>query len=90
MKKEMIDLLIKTDQVRERQPDKEKIKSMVEFARVNAKVAQSVTLNEDSATLVFREIYESIMQLGDAKWWSMGYEPRNHEVSMDILKEAEI
>ena len=38
----------------------------------------------------FRETYESIRQLGDAKWWLLGYEPRNHEVSMEILKEMDI
>ena len=90
MKKEIIDMLSKADQIRIRQPDKEKIISMVKFARINAKIAKNVPLNEESATLIFREIYESIRQLGDAKWWLLGYEPRNHEVSMDILKEANI
>ena len=90
MKKEIIDMLIKTEQLRARQSDLEKIKSMVKFAQVNAKIAKNVPLNEESTTLIFREIYESIRQLGDAKWWLLGYEPRNHEVSMDILKEANI
>ena len=90
MKKELIDMHIKADHIRIRQPDKEKMKSMVESAKINAKVAKTVDLNEDSATLVFREIYESIRQLGDAKWSSLGYEPRNHEICMEILKEADI
>ena len=90
MKKELIDMHIKADYIRIRQPDKEKMKSMVESAKINAKVAKTVDLNEDSATLVFREIYESIRQLGDAKWSSLGYEPRNHEICMEILKEADI
>lgn len=47
MKKELIDMYVKTDQIR-------------------------------------------IRQLGDAKWWSVGYEPRNHEVSMDIIKELDV
>jgi len=90
MKKDIIDILIKTDQLRIRQTDKEKVISMARSSKVNAKIAKNVPLNEESATLIFREIYESIRQLGDAKWWLLGYEPRNHEVSMDILKEANI
>ena len=90
MKREIIDILIKTDQLRIRQTDKERVISMAKSAEVNAKIAKNVPLNEESATLIFREIYESIRQLGDAKLWLLGYEPRNHEVSMDILKEANI
>ncbi len=90
MKKEMIGLLLRTDQIRIRQLDKPKIKSMIESSKTNAKVARSISLNEESATLIFREIYESIRQSGDAVWWLQGYEPRNHEVSMDVLKEMEI
>jgi len=37
-----------------------------------------------------REIYESIRQLGDAKWGILGFEPGNHEVSLEILKEFDI
>ena len=90
MKKELIGMYIKTDQIRIRQTDKERIKSMIESAKINAKIAKTVDLNDDSATLIFREIYESIRQLGDCKWWSLGYEPRNHEICMEILKESNI
>lgn len=90
MKKELIEMYIKTDQIRIRQSDKERVKSMAESAKINAKIAKNVPLDNDSATLVFREIYESIRQLGDAKWWLLGYEPRNHEICMEILKESNI
>ena len=90
MKKEIIDMYLKTDQIRVRQPDKERVKSIVESAKINAKIAKTVNLNEDSATVVVREIYESVRQLGDAKWWALGYEPRNHEICMEILKESNI
>lgn len=76
--------------LRSRQRDLEKIKSMINSAEVNAEVAKSIKINNDTATLVFREIYESIRQLGDAKLWLIGYEPQNHEVSMEILKEFNI
>lgn len=90
MKKEFIGLWLKSRILRNRQKDIEKIISMIDSAEVNARVAKSIKVNEDSATLVFREIYESIRQIGDAKWWLIGYEPTNHEISLEILKEFDI
>jgi len=90
MKKELIGLWLKTKIIRSRQTDIEKIKSMTNSSSINAKVTKEIKLNEETATLIFREIYESIKQLGDAKWWLLGYEPSNHEVSLEILKEFDI
>ncbi|HLC96000.1 MAG TPA: hypothetical protein VJH97_01645 [Candidatus Nanoarchaeia archaeon] len=90
MKEEIIKSLAKTGILRARQKDSEKIRSMLSSAEVNVKVTKTVPLSEDSATLIFREVYESIRQLGDAYWWTVGYEPSNHEVSMDILGELSI
>ncbi len=85
-----IELWIKMGALRIRQKDLGKIKSMTNSAEVNVKVVQTIKINENTATLIFREIYESIRQLGDAKLWILGYEPLNHEVSMEILKESNI
>lgn len=90
MKKEFIGLWIKSKIIRDRQRDIEKIKSIINSAEINAKVTKDIKLNENTATLVFREIYESIRQIGDAKWWLLGYEPLNHEISLEILKEFDV
>lgn len=63
---------------------------MIESSIVNMVIVQTIPLTEQSAILIFRESYESIRQLGDAQWWLLGYEPRNHEVSMEILKKMDI
>ncbi len=63
---------------------------MINSAEINARVTKSIKLNDDTATLVFREIYESVRQLADAKWWLLGYEPLNHEISMEALKDFDI
>ena len=90
MKKEFIEVWLKTGIIRNRQRDTEKIRSMIDSAEINSKVTRAINLNEDTATLIFREIYESIRQLGDAKWWLLGYEPSNHEISMEALKDFNI
>lgn len=76
--------------LRNRQKDLEKIKSMINSSEINTIVTKEIRLNENTATLIFREIYESIRQLGDSKLWLLGYEPLNHEVSIEILKEFDI
>ncbi len=90
MKKEFIDIWLKTGILRNKQKDTEKIKAMINSAEINARVTKAIKLNEDTATLIFREIYESIRQLGDAKWGLLGFEPGNHEISMEVLKEFDI
>jgi len=79
-KKMNIQYWITKGALRNRQKDLEKIKSMINSAEVNVIVAKEIKLNDDTATLIFREIYESVRQLGDAKLWINGYEPLNHEV----------
>jgi len=90
MKEELIKTLLKSGILRRRQLDKERIKSVLNSAKITVNVVKRIPLNEESATLIFREIYESIRQLGDAKWWIKGYEPLNHDISLESLKEANI
>jgi hypothetical protein len=90
MKQEFMGIWLKSGIIRNRQRDSEKVKSMIRAAEINAKVATTIKLDNDSATVIFREIYESIRQLGDAKWWLLGYEPSNHEISMEALKDFDI
>ena len=90
MKNEQVEQWVRGDQLRKRSLDKEKVKSMIESSTTNMVIVKTIPLTEQSAILIFRETYESIRQLGDAQWWLLGYEPRNHEVSMEILKEMDI
>jgi len=90
MRKEQIEEMMRRDFLRKRSLDKEKVKSMIESSTMNMTIVKTIPLTEQSAILIFRESYESIRQLGDAQWWLSGYEPRNHEISMDILREMDI
>jgi len=88
--KEFIEQMVRMDHLRRRSQDKERIKSMIESSIGNMETVKTILLTEQSAILIFRETYESVRQLGDARWWLLGYEPRNHEVSMEILREMDI
>ena len=82
--------LIKDKKLRARETNKEKIKSLIESAKDNVEVISSLLVNEKNATVIFREVYESIRQLGDARFWILGYEPLNHVISLESLKELNI
>lgn len=71
-------------------PDKLRAKSLMEASERNMAVILEMGINDSSSTIIFRETYESIRQLGDARWWLLGYKPKDHEVSMEILKQEKI
>jgi len=68
----------------------ERIKSILISAETNAAVTLKIPLNDDSASIIYRELYECIRQLGDAMLWINGYEPLNHEVSLDAIRSLDI
>ncbi|MEK6909351.1 MAG: hypothetical protein AABX23_04845 [Nanoarchaeota archaeon] len=82
--------LVKEKRLRLREANKDKIKSLIESAKNNVYVVSSLSINEKNATVIFREIYESIRQLGDAQFWILGYEPLDHSISLDSLKDLNI
>ncbi len=93
MNEDALKRLLLSGNLRVRQPDFGKVKSMLSASETNAKVVQSISPTEESATVIFREIYESVRQLGEAKWWLLGYEPQglgSHSVALDILKDIDI
>jgi hypothetical protein len=94
MRKEDIAALVKLGSLRPKQKDMQLIGSMIIAAETNARVAEGISLTEDSATLIFNTIYDSIRSLGTAKWLLTGYEPTsalgNHELCLSILKEMDI
>lgn len=90
MKPENINTWLKVGLLRVRQPEKERVLSMVESAQMNVEVVKGISADEKTATVIFREIYESVRQLGDALWWVKGYEPANHVMSLEILKDIDI
>lgn len=90
MKKELIELLVKQGVLRIRQKDTERIKSLIMSAEIDANAAKRIQLTEETANLVFRGIYEPVRQLGDACWWLIGYEPADHQTSLESLKDMDI
>ncbi len=90
MNKELIKMWISENKLRPKQTDIEKIKSLIESARINTETALKIKIDINTATVIFREIYESVRQLAEAKWMLEGYEPKTHEIALESLKDVEI
>lgn len=90
MREEVVKEFVRRGLLRKMSPDVMRAKSLFEASIENLKAAKEITIKGKSATLVFREIYESIRQLGDTRWWLLGYETKSHELSMEILSEMNI
>ncbi len=91
MKNEEIMLLLNKGQLIKKSVDRFRAESLLKAAIINSEFAKRQQIDEETATGVFREMYEAFRQLGDAKWWMMGYEPiDSHKVSMKILMSANI
>ena len=88
MRKEDIEYYVREKLVRPRTPDLNLIKTLISSAEEKAKAAKMLPAGDETATLIFLGLYESIRQLGDAKWWLIGYEALSHEPSMRILQDS--
>lgn len=85
-----LDYLISKGRIRKTSPDKARARSLVQASEATMAAVLSITLNETTSTLIFREAYESIRQLGDARWRLLGYAPEDHQVISEILKEEKL
>ncbi|MBR9704007.1 hypothetical protein GOV12_01240 [Candidatus Pacearchaeota archaeon] len=90
MNEKEIDVLVRARILRRKQVDISKTRSLVKSAGNNVNVVKKIPLDDNSATLIFREIYESIRQLGEANWIIRGFEPLNHEISLDGFKDMSL
>lgn len=85
-----IEFLEAMSKIQKRSPDKARAKSLIEASESTMKEILEMKVTEGTSTIIFRETYESIRQLGDARWWIRGYKPKDHEVSIEILMEEKI
>lgn len=90
MKTEEINHLVDLGLLRRRSKDLPRVRSLLESAEKNASVILKIPIDDNTSTIVFRELYECIRQLGDARWWLLGFETSSHEASMKILLEENI
>jgi len=91
MNEERIKQLVEEKRLIPREKDIPRIKSMIASAEQIATVAKKMELNDENATVIFKETYDAIRQLGDARWRLNGYEVFNsHGLSMELLREEPI
>lgn len=81
--------MVKKGDLRKKTPNRPQMQSLIRAANDCAAFAKSAPLNEQNATGIFKEIYDAFRQLGDAKWWTLGFESYSHKASIELLKSAD-
>lgn len=90
MNQKKIDKLLKDGDIRIKVKNPAEARACVESAKRVAGFTITMEVSEETATIIFREMYESIRQLGDALWLLEGYEAQTHDATIALLKELEI
>lgn len=90
MKTEDITFYLNKGLIRKRSPNERIAQTLLDSAKGKVSAAKMLPVQQNTASLLFIGIYESIRQIGDAMWWMLGYEPESHDISMKILLEAKI
>ena len=90
MNDELINIWVQKGMLKKRSKDVARIRSLLSSAELKAEGVELIPLEEKTATVIFGAVYESLRQLGDAKWWSRGYEPSSHDPSMQILADSDV
>ncbi|MBN1897118.1 MAG: hypothetical protein JW789_05380 [Candidatus Aenigmarchaeota archaeon] len=86
-----VNYLVKEGKLRRRDVDKKRIASLIQSSIETANYVEEMALKNESATVIFRELYECLRQIGDALWWKNGYEVMgSHEISLEILQNVDV
>ena len=86
MNRTYLDVLIREKRIRPKTTEVAKVRSLIENIEANAEVTTEIPLTKKSATVIFRELYECVRELGDALWWLECYEPLDHGISIELLE----
>ncbi len=90
MNKTYVDVLMREKRIKQKTTDITKVRSLLESIELNADVTLEIPLTSRSATVIFRELYEAVREIGDALWWLEGYEPLDHGVSIEMLETQQV
>ena len=73
MNENKIKELLTKGEIRRREKNVPRAISLLQAALDSATFAKSAQLTEQTATGIFKEFYDAFRQIGDAKWWLLGY-----------------
>jgi len=88
MKKEIMDWSIcKKEYIREVSIDKDKINSILKMCSVRLKFAKKQEINDETASLITEDYYETIKELLTALLLKNGLKSNNHECLISYFKK---
>ena len=87
MKPERAERLMREGLLKSVSPDIAKARSLMISAEKTASYAAALQVTENSATVIFRELYESLRMLGEARLCLLGYSTDSHEAQLEALED---
>lgn len=85
MDNDRIKKLTERTQLRTRTRDVPIARALAAAAEQTGQALPHIPLTEHSAPMLFDAVYKALRQIGDGHWWLLGYEPRTHDVSIELL-----
>ncbi|MGD0995594.1 MAG: hypothetical protein ABR909_08740 [Candidatus Bathyarchaeia archaeon] len=73
--------------VRKEKVDKEEAKSLMKKAVYRLNYVKKQEINEDTASFIFEDVYESLREASQSLMSLKGYKPYSHEALISFLKE---
>ena len=73
--------------VRKQKADKEEAKSLMKKALHRLNYIKKQKINEDTASFIFEDIYESLREASQSLMALKGYKPYSHEALISFLKD---
>jgi hypothetical protein len=90
MRQDEIDDMVEDGVLVKRNRDAARARTLLESSDEVSRVMLKIVLDEHSANPIFRELYECIRQLGEAKLWLSGLETKTHEPCMRALMDEDV
>jgi len=90
MRQDEIDEMIENGILVARNRDALRARTLIRSSEDISRVMLKIPVDEHSASPIFREIYECIRQLGEAKLWLSGLEAKAHEPCMKALLDEDV
>lgn len=85
MNEEQFNKMVERKELRPKQIDIPRIRSILASAMRSVSTIKMLPLNETTSTTIFKETYDALRQICDADLLLKGYESRGHEISITIF-----
>ncbi len=90
MNQNLLNELVRESRIVKSFKDVKRADSLTGSAKRIATAISHLPVTDETAEIIFKEMYDAFHQIANAKLWMEGYNPKDHVASMKVLLSAEI